>query len=424
MNNKVCIIGAGSSGIATAKVFQDYGIAYDCFEKGSSIGGMWQYDNDNGLSSAYKSLHINTSKGKMSYSDYPMPNHFPEYPHHSHIIKYFNDYVDHFDFRQNITFNTSVEKVNTNDDGTYEVQLSNGKSHTYKTVIVANGHHWQPNVVSFPGNFNGEITHTHYYRSPEHFVNKKVLVVGIGNSAVDIACEISKLSKHTYLSTRNGAHIFPKYVLGKPLDTYNSALGASLPLFIQRSLFKILLYLTRGKQESYGVKTPKFNISQAHPTISENFLNLVGHGAIKIKDNIKQLAGDSVIFEDDSQVSFDHIICATGYNVSFPFFDQNFLPFRDNDIRLYHKIASPDLPNLYFIGLIQPLGAMMPLAELQSKYIAQILTGKVTLPNPATMKKSIDKDKKAMEKRYISSKRHTLQVDFYPYQKQLLKAMR
>ena len=88
---KVCIIGAGSSGIVTGKTLSQSGIDFDCYEKGSFIGGVWKYNNDNDLSSAYKSLHINTSKQMMSFSDFPMPNNYPDYPHHSLIFDYFNE---------------------------------------------------------------------------------------------------------------------------------------------------------------------------------------------------------------------------------------------------------------------------------------------------------------------------------------------
>ena len=103
---RVCIVGAGSSGIAAAQVLDARGIEFDCFEMGSSIGGNWRYGNDNGVSSAYRSLHINTSRQAMEYATYPMPATLPEYPSHWQIAKYFDDYVDHFGLRDKITFRT------------------------------------------------------------------------------------------------------------------------------------------------------------------------------------------------------------------------------------------------------------------------------------------------------------------------------
>ena len=105
---RVCVIGAGSSGIAACQVLAARGIPYDCFELGSQVGGNWRYLNDNGLSSAYRSLHINTSRQVMEYASYPMPQDTPDYPGHAHIARYFDAFVDHFGLRESISFRTEV----------------------------------------------------------------------------------------------------------------------------------------------------------------------------------------------------------------------------------------------------------------------------------------------------------------------------
>ena len=113
----VCIIGAGSSGITAAQVLQARGVPFDCFEAGSGIGGNWRYDNDNEMSSAYESLHINTSRQMMEYAAYPMPESLPDYPDHRQIAQYFDDFVDHFGLREKITFRTEVTKVEPRSSG-------------------------------------------------------------------------------------------------------------------------------------------------------------------------------------------------------------------------------------------------------------------------------------------------------------------
>ena len=155
-DKRVCIIGAGPSGIAAAKVLKENNISFDCFEKGSKIGGVWRFNNDNGLSAAYKSLHINTNRMVMAYSDFPMPESFPMFPHHSQIIRYFEDYVAHFKFGSQITFNTSVEKIEPSEGG-YLVTLHTGEKRQYEKIIVANGHHWNPRFPEppFEGTFSG-----------------------------------------------------------------------------------------------------------------------------------------------------------------------------------------------------------------------------------------------------------------------------
>ena len=123
---------------------------FDCFEKGSGVGGNWRYDNDNGMSSAYRSLFINTSRRMMEYATYPMPEDYPDYPHHTQIAAYFDDYVDHFWFRERIRFRTEVTSVEPAPGGSYRVTLDDGQTHHYEAVLVANGHHWDPRLPEPP----------------------------------------------------------------------------------------------------------------------------------------------------------------------------------------------------------------------------------------------------------------------------------
>lgn len=426
---QVCIIGAGSSGITAAKALKEKGISFDCFEKGSKIGGVWRYKNDNGVSSAYKSLHINTNRKVMAYSDFPMPDDYPMFPHHSDIIEYFENYVEHFNLREHITFNTSVVDVVRNADGTYNITLDNRQSYDYQYVIVANGHHWNPRfpTPAFKGEFTGEVLHSHYYREAEQVQDKDVLIVGIGNSAVDIACEAARL--HTgkvVISTRSGAYITPNWIWSIPFDNLANPLTAKLPLWLQRMLLNTTLWLARGKQEDYGVPKPNRPVLSEHPTLSQDLLNLSGRGLIKFKPNIKEFKGKTVVFEDRTEQSFDMIIYATGYKVTFPFL-KHYAEFdveETNDIRLYKKVIHPDYKNLFFLALIQPLGAIMPLAEIQAKWVAKIIKGESKLPTKELMLKSIEEDKQKLAKRYKQTPRHTLQVDFFTYKESIEKEMK
>lgn len=429
---KICIIGAGSSGIAAAKTLKQYQIPFDCYEAGSKIGGNWRYNNDNQMSSAYRSLHINTSRKMMEYSDFPMPKHYPHFPHHSQIIDYFDEYVAHFNIEENIIFNTKITDVTfAKNKKTYLVTTDKNETKEYDGVIVANGHHWNPRLPEpmFEGNFEGETLHSHYYRTPEIFENKNVLIVGIGNSAVDIACEAARL--HTgkvFISTRSGAYILPNYILGKPFDELSKNIPTTLPLWTKRLLLNAALWIARGKQASYGVPKPIRPILSEHPTNSQDLLNLAGRGKVVIKPNIQQLAGKNIVFEDNTQEKIDIILWCTGYKMTFPFFKNDFFPAQEvensNDLQLYKRVIHPDYKNLFFLGLIQPLGAIMPLAELQAKWIAQLLTKKMALPSEEFMWLDIEKTKQELKKRYKESKRHTIQVDFFDYKKVLEKEMK
>jgi dimethylaniline monooxygenase (N-oxide forming) len=425
---KVCVIGAGSSGIASCQVLQARGIDFDCFERGSGVGGNWRYDNDNGMSSAYRSLFINTSRRMMQYATYPMPRDYPDYPHHEQIAVYFDAYVDHFGLRDRIRFKTEVERVAPARDGRWEVATSDGATGVYEAVLVANGHHWDPKWPEppFPGQdgFTGEQLHSHHYREPdERFRDKRVLVLGIGNSATDIAVETSRYSQITYLAMRRGAHVIPKYIGGKPTDELAPAWLARLPFRITRWFFARQLKHAQGSMESYGLPKPDHKLGEAHPTISSDLLPRIGHGRVKPKPNIARIDGGTVHFVDGTSAEIDTIVWCTGYRITLPFLSSEVMPTQGNRVPLFRRVVHPERPGLYFIGLVQPLGAIMPIAELQSEWIADVLEGKAALPDAETMRAEIAAEEAAMRRRYVASTRHTIQVDFHPYMR-LLRAER
>jgi dimethylaniline monooxygenase (N-oxide forming) len=431
MGARVCVIGAGSSGIAACQVLQERGIEFDCIEAGSQVGGNWRYLNDNGMSSSYKSLHINTSREIMQYKSFPMKHRYPTYPNHVQIAHYFDAFVDHFGFRDRIKFRTEVVRVAPGADGGWDVTLcrrddSAATTRRYEAVLVANGHHWDARLPEppFPGSdtFTGLQTHSHHYKTFEGYEDKRVLVLGIGNSACDIAVETSKVSERTLLAMRRGAHVLPKYIFGIPTDHLTTSPFARAPFFWMRRLsFQALLRLSRGRVTKYGLPEPDHRLLSAHPTISDDLLTRLGHGDITVKPNIERLDRDKVHFVDGSVEPIDVIVYCTGYKITFPFLDESLLAAHDNEISLYHRVVDPAHPGLYFIGLVQPLGAIMPLAEAQSAWVADLLDGTASLPSECEMRKEIAAYHQSVIKRYVPSKRHTIQVDFLEYFAELNK---
>jgi len=218
---KIAIIGAGASGIAAARILLENKIDFVCYEKGSKIGGNWRIDNDNGLSSAYSSLHINTHRYAMAYSDFPMPEEYPMFPHHNHVIRYFDSYVHHFGLSPYIRVNTEVKNLSRTEEGSWQIEKATDTA-TYNAVIIANGHHWDPRWPEPPiaGNFDGLSIHSHYYRNQDLLAHNNILIVGFGNSAVDIACEAARLhSGKVYIATRSEAYIVPNWIRSKPFDS-------------------------------------------------------------------------------------------------------------------------------------------------------------------------------------------------------------
>jgi dimethylaniline monooxygenase (N-oxide forming) len=421
-SSKVCIIGAGSSGLTACQVLGARGIPFDCFEKGSMIGGNWRYQNDNGTSSAYKSLHINSARKLMSYKAFPMPEDYPDYPSHWQVAKYFDDYAERFGLTEKIAFRTEVVSAEPV-DGAWEVTVEGPegrRTESYRAVIVANGHHWKPRwpEPAFEGAdaYDGEQMHAHYYREPDVLEGKRVLVLGIGNSAVDIAVEASRIAEKTFLAMRRGAYVLPKFLGGKPIDESAPPVMSRLPLRVQRFFFNRLLKMSVGEMTDYGLPKPDHKLLEAHPTVSSELLPRIGHGDIAVKPNIDRFAGGRTVrFSDGSEEEIDLAIYCTGYEISFPFLDEEVFVARDNRMPLYKRVVSAENPGLHFIGFIQPLGPIMPIAESQAEWIADLLAGRAALPPAREMRKEIAGYERWLHKRFVSSKRHTIEVDFYPY---------
>jgi dimethylaniline monooxygenase (N-oxide forming) len=424
---RVCVIGAGSSGIAAAKALHRHGFEFDCFEKSDRVGGNWVFKNRNGMSSAYRSLHINTSRERMAFPDFPMPKSYPDFPHHTHIAAYFDAYVDHFGFRDRITFETGVEHAAPAGDG-WEVTLDDGRTLRYDALMVANGHHWDARwpEPAFPGcgEFAGLQLHAHDYtgEDPGFFRDKRVVVLGMGNSAMDIAVESSFSAAATYLAARRGAWVIPKYVFGRPLDQISTQAG--VPFKIRQRFMQTVLKVAVGDMERYGLPKPDHRPLEAHPTVSDDLLSRVAHGEIAPKPNIARLTERTVVFADGSEVEADVVVYCTGYRVTFPFFEESVISAPDNDLPLFRRVFHPDRPDVFFIGLLQPLGAIMPLAAAQSEWVCEYLAGRYALPAPPELRADIERERARMFKRYVASKRHTMQVDFDDYLAELRKELR
>lgn len=428
----ICIIGAGSSGIAAAKALKQKGLAFEVFEKGSDIGGNWRYNNDNGVSAAYRSLHIDTSRKNLQYSDFPIPEHLPDFPSHWQVMEYLDAYAARFGIRRHVRFRTSVTKVEPAGDGQWNVTFDSpdhpgGETRRYRAVLVANGHLWDQRWPDFPGRFDGVAIHSHAYKTADPFEDKRVLVVGIGNSAVDIAVDLCRRAKSVHLSTRRGAWVMPKYILGIPTDRWSAFFSRKLklPTVVTRMIIHKLMYLTVGDQARYGVPKPPHPMWREHATISQELLPYIGHGWIKVKPNVQELQGDRIRFTDGSTEPYDAVIYATGYRTSFPFLDPAVFEVKDRQApQLYRRMVSVKNPGLYFVGLVQPIGATIPLVEIQSRWLACLLKGEIALPSKAEMEREIAEHWREVQRRYVDSARYTLEVDFRDYARQMHRDMK
>ena len=423
---KICLVGAGCSGITTAKRLREFGIDYDHFELSDDVGGNWYYENPNGMSSAYQSLHIDTSKTRLQFEDFPVPEDWPDFPHHTQLHQYFRDYVDHFDLRANIEFETGVERAVRRPDAVpgqpvWDVTLTTGEQRSYTDLVVANGHHWSPRLPDYPGSFDGVLMHSHDYRSPFDPVDMRgrtVIVVGMGNSGLDLASELSArwLTRKLYVSARRGVWVLSKYRNGMPADKMMAPpdIPREEGLRMARAMIKEQL----GRMSDYGLPEPDHEPLSAHPSVSPDFLTRVGSGDIHMLPAIERLEGRTVHLVDGSNVEADVIVCATGYDICFPFFDEDEVelhPDSEHRYPLFKRMIKPGVEHLFFMGLAQSSPTIVNLAEQQSKLLARLLTGQYVLPGVEEQEQIMRADEEDHLRQYYSAPRHTIQIDFARY---------
>ncbi|MDQ3131534.1 MAG: NAD(P)-binding domain-containing protein [Acidobacteriota bacterium] len=380
-SEKFLVVGAGPVGLATAKAFKDAGIAYHQIDADTDVGGNWKHG-------VYRSAHIISSKHTTEYADYPMPEDYPDFPSRKQMLDYLNSYADAFCLRENIEFGTKVVMINPRPDEFYEAEFADGEKRVYKGVAVCSGHHWQKRFPAYEGEFAGEYFHSKDYKSPEQLADKRVLVIGGGNSACDVASEAARVGRSCDLSLRRGYWFLPKTLFGKP--TAESFLRY-FPVAIQRFFIKSALRVVLGKYEDYGLPKPDHKIFEKHPTLNSELLHYLKHGRIKPRPDVKKFEGKTVHFVDGTSDEFDTVVCGTGFYVSFPFLPEGVVEIKNGNLAMvYAGCVLEKHKNLYILGTTQPRYGFGPLVTPSSEMLAQIvkLQNEMELPIGLVMKHS------------------------------------
>lgn len=211
--SKVAVIGAGSSGLPVVRALRQQGVAVECFERGSDVGGLSRYENDNGLSGAYDSLRTDVSRGRMQYPSFPMPRSFADFPSHGDMAAYLGACANSFGLRNNIRFPTTVERVKPDTSGTWIISLDDGSVRPYRAVAVGLRTLLESEDPDVPGELRRSGSHSHKFRTPEPFEGHRVLVVGAGQSASEIAVEVSGVAARTFMSVRSGTRVLPRWLV-------------------------------------------------------------------------------------------------------------------------------------------------------------------------------------------------------------------
>lgn len=419
MTKRFAVIGAGAGGLCVAKNLMLRGVDVTVFEVGSHVGGLWVYDNDSGLSPAYRSLHINSEAKVSSYIDFPFRKDVPLYPDHREMSVYFREYADHFGLTPRIRFKSRVTAIEPQGDG-FRVALEGGAAERFDGVVVANGHQSIPRHPPGMEAFSGEYIHAHAYRVPEPYSGKRVLVIGPGNSGVDIAADICSVTEHTALCARSPVLIMPRMMFGVP----NSRILMKLerPWLPWRTRVWIRTALTRmfhGTMEQWGLRTPK---TRTHPISHPTLISHMAWGRVVAKPGIRSIEGERVTFVDGTADRFDSIIAATGYDMSFPFLSAAIAPNRGMKLDLYNRVVHPKVPGLYFIGLFDASGgANIRMMDDQAEYIAAAVAGELKLPSAEEMTKAVQADHAWAAKHFPDSPRYGLELDPRRYRKALAR---
>lgn len=428
------MIGAGLAGLAMGKTLRERNTPFTILDQTNRVGGLWSGAGGGGPSPGYASLHLNTSAKVSAFSYYPMPAHYPRYPRHDLVAEYLRDFADEFGITEHVEFGTEVIAIEPNADLTWNVRTratSTGheRVYTFQHVVVASGHHWHPKWPdpAIPGatEFTGTQLHSFDYLSPAEQGGKDVVVVGFGNSAADVAVDLSRLARKTYLSIRRGMHVVPKTMFGIPIDEIaTKGWWAGMGLAEQRRFVEVVLRIMRGNLADYGIPQPDHRIFSSAVTISDELLSRISHGDITPKPSIERFDGPDVWFSDGTRVAADTVVYCTGYRIAFPFLPDDWYRDDTGQISLYHRVVPPNQPGLYFAGLVRPVGSITRLLEGQAEWIADLIDGSIGLPPVDEMNDEVERHLAGARERYGHSEIDSIQVDFATYLRTLLTERR
>jgi hypothetical protein len=414
--HKYLIIGAGPTGLACASVFLKQGIDFYVVESSHEVGGLW--DISNPKSTMYETAHLISSRTQTEFTEFPMNNTNADFPKHTEVFEYLKDFSNVKDLRNKITFNLEVLKLTPTED-TWNIELSNGEIHTFKGIVMCSGILSEPRIPSYKGVFEGELIHSAAYKSSTWFNNKKVLIVGGGNSGCDITVDAVHHAKEVYWSLRRGYHFLPKYVLGKPIDLLGKSwMPKKLKLFISKLITRFFI----GDVTNFGLQKPDHKLYQVHPILNSLVLHYLGHGDIKPKVDIKNFEGNTVEFEDGTKVDVDAIVMCTGYKIHYPYIDKQLLNWDGVAPRLFMNIFHPEYNNLFVLGMVEAAGlgwqGKYDQANLVAHFIKNLELKTPSVKSFLASKKVNDKDLSGGSK-YLKIDRMAYYVHKDTYKKEL-----
>lgn len=413
------VIGAGPAGLVALKVLRESGFNAVALEREDDVGGNWYFGRNS--SSVYQSTHLITSKRFTEFPGFPMPDDYPAYPRHDQMLAYIRGFAKHHGIYDAIRFNSKLSKATPDGQG-WRLDIEGSQTPLYcDNLIVATGNYWCPRLPNFDGEFTGRIIPSREYKSPDQVRDKHVVVVGNGNTGCDIAVESGHVAKKVYLSVREGRFLMPKFMFGLPSDEVGDwTFKWGIPRWLRAALSWFPMHLSVGPLDLAGLPKPKHKLFARQPIMNTQLPVAIGHGRVEVKPQIARLEGSQVHFVDGSSTQADLLICATGYQLRFPFLPANILAWDMDHPRLYLNIAPPERDNLFFVGMIEPRTKFPELAHLQSELIANVLR---TQKAADSKHNAFQKTKQTSPSRSEQSQEEFLACEYYTYRKHLQTAI-
>ncbi|MFN3216844.1 MAG: flavin-containing monooxygenase [Acidimicrobiales bacterium] len=418
--DRVCVVGAGPSGLALARALLHAGIDFDVHERHTDVGGIW--DQANPGSPVYDSAHFISSKKQSHYHDFWMPDDYPDYPSHHQILAYIQAFADTYGLRSHIRFGNGVVATERVDDG-WLVTTADGRQRRYRELVCATGTTWAPSMPDYPGTFTGEIRHSSTYRSPAEMAGRRVLIIGAGNSGVDIACDAARSADHAAISMRRGYHFIPKHLFGIPADHF-AASGPHMPMWITQRVFGAMLRVMNGDLTRLGLKKPDHRIFESHPILNTQLLHHLSHGDIGARPDVARFDGTTVHFTDGTSDEFDLVLCATGYRWDIPYVDPSHFTWKGNRPDLYLNLISRDDPTLYALGFMETNGGAYKLFDEMADLIARTIGARrVGGVASGRIDRLATDDRPDLSGgiRFVGSDRHSAYVEITAYRRYLAK---
>lgn len=358
------VIGAGASGLIAARALLRAGIDVEILERHDGVGGLWNIDHP--TSPLYESCNFISDRDHSGFIGHPMPTSMPEYPSGAQVLDYIRGFADRFGLTERVRFNTEVVRAEPIDlpDGTgWRITVDSGEVREYRGVVWACGQQQVPTWPQIEGlaDFEGEVIHSAQYKRVSEFADRTVLVVGAGNSGVDIACDAAIHGRGAFLSMRRDYWFFPKRLFGRPLGHFldgTAVLPASmgdLSAMSRQEVFDLIVSVV-GDNSAIGLATPKDPIGSTIPIINDQVIHQISHGRLVPKPDVKRLIGREVEFVDGSRELVDLVVLATGYTVTIPWLDESLYETTAGEPDFHLGTFSRSTPGLYSVGLNHFLG--------------------------------------------------------------------